>query len=500
MTLLGIDVGTTNCKAGLFGADGSMIQLASRPTVSHRNEQGHFSYNPEELWQTIASAIREITANGGAREIAAIGIASQAESGLLLDVATGKARCAFIPWYDNRSMQETEEIRAVSDPLERFSHTGLHLSFKYGLSKLLWLRKRDPDVLKGAIWLSAADYIAYRLTGKCGTDNTLAARTYGFRIDRKTWDTEWLHRFNLNETLFPEVLPSGHPVGTLAADGLSGLGLPQGISVAVSGHDHVCASLATHAVEPGKVYDSMGTAETLVGTLYERELGQEEFDSGLSYGRHVVKDRLFWMGGISASGGSVEWLRSQLGDPPLSYEQMGSIIEQLADEPTGILYFPYLSGSGAPIPDPNASGAFVGLRKAHTRGHMIKAVLEGTAYQMEAIRRSAETITRQPIKRVLAVGGGTRNHQWMQIKADVAGCAFDIADLSEATLLGAALAAGIGCGFYGNEQEALRAVTYRTIATMMPDPKRHDGYRRLFEHGYQMLQAPLRAYYNSAIQ
>ena len=93
-----------------------------------------------------------------------------------------------------------------------------------------------------------------------------------------------------------------------------------GLPVAVCGHDHLCASVAVGALEAGHVFDPMGTAETLVGLLPERELGAAEHQTGMSHGKHVLAGRYFWMGGISSSGGSVEWMRKVLQDPPVSYE------------------------------------------------------------------------------------------------------------------------------------------------------------------------------------
>ncbi len=496
MKLLGIDIGTTHCKAGLFDENGAAIRIAGRKTATHRSEQGYYYYDPEEIWGTVASAIKEVIADADAADVAAVGIASMAESGLLVDTQSGKSRSPFIPWFDTCSMKEAEEIAGETEALERFSRSGLHNSFKYGLPKLLWLRKQYGDLTKGAVWLSASDYIAYRLTGNMATDYSLAARTYAFRIDKKEWDAEWIRHFGFDPALFPAALPSGTPLGAVRPDAGVLTGLAAGTRVAVAGHDHVAASLAVGAVRPGNVYDSMGTAETLVGTMEEGTLGRQEFASGLSYGCHAAKGRMFWMGGISASGGSVEWIRAQIGETLLSYEQILELLSKVEHKPTGILYFPYLSGSGAPLPDPKAKGAFVGLQKSHTRGDLVQAVLEGTAYQMEFIRRSAEQATGTKIDKILAVGGGTRNRFWIQAKADVSGCRMDISSVSEATLLGAALSAGVGCGLYADAEEAAAAAAQSAqVQTVWPDAERHRRYRTLYEQGFLPLQEPLRQFY-----
>ena len=161
--------------------------------------------------------------------------------------------------------------------------------------------------------------IAYRLSGALAFDYSLAARTYAFRINQKKWDADWLKEFGLHDSLFPDALPAGTVIGKVGREAAQQTGLREGVPVVIGGHNHVCAALAVGAIRPGTVYDSMGTAETLIGTMEEKELGEREFRSGLPFGCHIAPGRYFWMGGNPASGGSVEWLRPLLADETLSY-------------------------------------------------------------------------------------------------------------------------------------------------------------------------------------
>jgi sugar (pentulose or hexulose) kinase len=400
-----------------------------------------------------------------------------------------------MPWFDPCSEPQAERVNAASDPFERFTRTGLRMSFKMGLAKLLWLKDHQPDSLRGSVWISAAGLIAYRLTGRFAVDYTLAARTFAFRLDTRTWDADWIRSFGLHEDLFPEALPSGQPAGEVHAEASRRTGIPQGVPVAIGGHDHVCAALAAGAIAPGEVYDSMGTAETLVGSFPERPLTRDDYASGLSFGLHIVPGMNFWMGGNSASGGSIEWIRKQLGDEPVSYEALLSWLEAADTAPTGILFFPYLSGSGAPLPDSGARAAWIGLTKNHSRTELVQSILEGTAYQLEAIRRCAEQVGGQAIETMRVVGGGTRIASWLRIKADVTGCRLELPPIHEATMLGAAMAAGIGCGLYASAEAAVKAVSGSASRWIEPDPERHVQYRRLYEDGYDALQQALRQTY-----
>lgn len=488
--LLGVDIGTTHCKAGLFDRNGALIALAHCPTPSHQDADGAIVYDPDQLWATVANVIRETTAQAPA-QIAAVGIASMAETGLLVDRRAGTPYTPLLPWFDRRPAAFVDQIKQAADRFERFCATGQYPNFKSALAKLLWLHENQA-LPGGALWLSVADYIAYRLTGAFATDYTLAARTFAFRLDRQTWDDDWLREWDFRADLFPQAQPSGTPSGAVRADCADQVGLVSGTPVAIAGHDHVCAAFAAGAIDPTRIFDSMGTAETLIGALPTRSLGHNEYAAGLTYGCHVDKDRLYWMGGLSAAGGSLEWLRSLLGDPPLEYAAIERLIDRAGPAPTGILYLPYLLGSGTPHPDQRVRGAFIGLSAGHTRAHLMKAVLEGTAYELEFSRRAAERGTGAPISTIIAAGGGTRNHHWMQIKADVGGCRFEVPAVAEATVFGAALVAGIGCGVYRDAAAALEQTRRPPTATFTPDQQRHAVYHRLYEDGYLPIQQPLR--------
>ena len=459
-----------------------------------RAPSGEAYFDPEGVWLTACAVIREATASADA--IGAIGIASMAETGLLMDRRTGEARSVFVPWFDIAAQTQADLIRRGSDPLERFLKTGRRASFKCSLAKMLWLRANDEHLFEDVVWLSAADYIAYRLTGQFGTDPSLAAFTFAFRIDRRDWDADWLREWRLSPELFPPVYPSGTPLGGVRSEVATSLGFSTDTRVAVCGHDHAAAAFAMNVTIPGKVFDSMGTAETLTGALPERLLREEDFHSGLIYGPHVARERGYWLGSLSASGGSVDWLRAQLGSEPLSYAEIEALLDCAHPEPTGILYFPYLLGSGPPHTDPHVRGAFVGLSASHGRADLLKAVLEGTAYEVEFIRQAGERITGQPIPVLSAAGGGTRNRAWLQIKADVSGCQIEASAEPEATLLGAALVAGIGTGLYASESEAFAGLCSKPTEVFLPDGERHTIYRRLYEQGYLSLQKVLRQHFN----
>jgi sugar (pentulose or hexulose) kinase len=492
---LALDIGTTNIKAGVVDEKGKLLATVIRANRKNQHAQGYVYYDPHELWRTITSLIREVVAAAGSiPSIRSVGITSMAESGLLVDRRSGAVRTMIIPWFESCDLPQERRIKQEIDAYEQFCQSGLHPSFKQGLSKLLWIQETQPEALNGSVWLSVSSYVAYLLSGKFAEEETLAARTFVYRMDQREWHLPLIRHFGLSESHFPTVVATGTTIGDVLPNVSLGLGLGTGVAVCLAGHDHVCASLTIGQPERGIVYNSMGTAETLVGNFEARALGEDDYQSGLAFGRHPLKNQMFWMGGHSASGGSVEWLRELLDTGALSYSDIMSLLEQVDPGPTGILYYPYLSGCGAPSTNAMAKAAWIGLNARHHRGDMFKAVLEGNAYQMEWLRLEAEKIGREPINKLVVVGGGAKNKHWMQIKADVSGIDLHHPDLPEATLLGAALTAGVGSGVYRSFEEAMRAVPAGSLQIYRPDLAKHNQYQSIFENGFAHLRPMLLAY------
>ncbi len=498
--LLSIDLGTTHSKAGLFSLDGKSLKFANRKNVIHRKSSGYSHYDPGDMRMAVVDLLYEVTRDIDTSQIAGLGITSMAETGLLIDKLTGEPKSHLIPWFDKVAAVHFDSIKAAGDPLERFRRTGIRPNSKCALAKLMEIKRVEPISLAGSVWLNTADYVAYFLSGRVFTDYSLAGRTYAYRIDKNSWDVDWLETFGIPADLFPPVIPSGKPIGQVSKDAALQTGLKEGTPVSICGHDHVCAAFAGIGIESGSVFDSMGTAEALVGYYNKEELGVEEFTSGLVFGRYVAGGKLYWMGGMSASGGSIEWLCGILSDPPLKYTELETLLEKATPNPTGILYFPYLSGSGSPHTDISAKGAFIGLQNNTNRSDLVKAVLEGTAYEAEFIRRIAEYVLDNEIISITASGGGSRVQPWMQIKADVFGCEIKIPSMSEATLLGAALIAGIGVGLYADPDDARSIIPIEPIQVYHPNEANKLRYRHLYENGFLPLQDPLRRAFHKLVE
>jgi len=232
------------------------------------------------------------------------------------------------------------------------------------------------------------------------------------------------------------VYPSGEVFGKVSDD--LGSGIECG--VAVCGHDHLCGAGGVCDPKEDEFLLSLGTTAVLLGIQDQRPLNDDDYQSGFSFGLHVIPDKITYQGGLQAAGSSVEWIKNILGIDKDSYLEFNQLLGEAGDMPGSILYFPFLSGTGAPYLDPNVRGAFMGLHHEHTRADIARAVIEGIAYELKAVMDLTPAAGRsQTIK---AVGGGTKERFLMQTLANITNTKLSVPEVQEAVLLGAAMLPG----------------------------------------------------------
>jgi len=430
---IGIDLGTTHMKSAVFDEHGTLVEIVKDATPVTADEYGQI-YRPEEFCGLIKGQLARLLKRHG--NICAISITGMSEAGLIINRTTGKEATPIIPWFDRRTVGLSNQVSKEQEQ-EYLCRTGLRNNYKYGIYKYLWLLEHSGIKREDSLWLSACDYIAWKLTGEFVTDPGFAARTYVYDIINHCWDEERLAGYGLSTYNFPKVLPSGERAGCLSDSGLLSYTGTKNIIVCIGGHDHVCAAYAVIREDANHICNSIGTAETFLGITDTVALTESNYHSGMVYGAYVNGKCNFWMGNISSSGQSVEWFRKKAQRTPIDYPEMAELLASLPKEPTGILYFPYLSGIGTPRFQPEADGGFFGLRENHTAGDLLKAVIEGISYQGKWILSLLPDEEIKKIRTITCVGGAANSAPWMQIKADILGIPVTVPDITEATLLGA---------------------------------------------------------------
>jgi xylulokinase len=442
--LVGIDVGTTHLKAGAFTPEGRQVALAAVPTPTRRTAEGGGEYDPAAIWAGVTECLRRVVEAAG-EPIAAVGVASMAEAGALLD-SKGEAVRPAIAWFDPRGSAQAERLAREPGRSEIFQRTGLLVMAKHGLSKLMWLAEHEPESLERATtWLSMAEYVAYRLSGVQASCPTLAARTLAYDLRRGAWSQELIEAAGISPSLFPEIRPEGAAWGRLSAGSAAESGLPAGIPVTVAGHDHPCAALAAGVAAPGQALDSTGTAEALLGVIERPLLNEEVLASQIGQGPLPAPGLYALQAGTAASGGSLEWFLSEF-LPGSGYGEAMAIAASAGVGPSGLLYLPHLSGGGPPGIEPASRGAIVGLTRGTSRAQVAKAILEGTCLEFRRMLDAMEDLTGHRFDRVVVSGGQAKSDLWLQVKADVLGREIIALQAPEATLLGASVLAGVAAG------------------------------------------------------
>jgi xylulokinase len=488
--LIGADVGTTNIKVVAFDRRGKALEGASSPTPTHYPRPGRAHYDPEELWDSFAATLRQVTEKlDDPGRVASIAVASMGEAAVPLD-SSGEPTHDIIAWFDGRAGPQAERLGRLVGQDRLFGLTGLSLQPIFGLCKLLWLKENEPESYsRTATWLNVADYMAFRLCGVAATDYSLASRTLALDLHGLRWAGELLEEVGISPDLFAPLRGGGSFLGPVTPDAASATGMPESAGVASGGHDHVCGALAVGVTQKGTMLNSLGTAEAIFLPL-ERPLTDPHIGhQGYTQGAHVA-GQYYVFGGQYTSGASVEWLRETLGG--VDYDTLIAEAEEAPPGSLGAFFLPHLRLANPPYDDPAARGAFVGLSTDVGRGELFRAVLEGLAYDS---RNSLEPLLDHSgideLGAIYAIGGGAQNRLLMRIKATVLNQEITVVGVEEATSLGAAILGGIGADVYADVPSALRELSYAENP-VEPDPEEVPFYDAAFRRVYGRLYPSLR--------
>lgn len=468
------DLGTTGDKASLHHPDGRLIASATVSYPAHFAAGGIAEQDPAHWWNAVVEATRDLLERTGtaASSITGLVVSGQMMGAVLLDAAGEPVRPAII-WADTRAGAQQRELEQALGAEHAYGVLGHRLNPTYSVEKVMWVRDNEPDVWSRVRrFCVAKDYIVLRLTGRLATDRSDASGTNAYDQRSGTWSEEVLSAARLDPSLFPEILDSTAVAGPLTTAAAETLGLHTGVRVVMGGGDGPLAAVGSGVVAPEDgAYVCLGTSSWISfasdAPLLDPAMRTFTFDN-------VVPGGYVPTATMQAGGASVQWISEALSPDPRHPETARLTAEAEGDLDTEDLYFlPYLLGERAPLWDPDARGAFVGIGRHHTRAHLIRAVLEGVAFNLltciQAFRASGAVIDR-----IDAVGGGAQSDAWLRILADVWGVPVRRRTIvEEANSLGAAVTGAVGLGLA--DFSAARALSEVT-AEFTPDTDRHADY------------------------
>jgi xylulokinase len=483
--LIGLDVGTTGCKAVVFDEDGSLLAAAAREYPVKLPRPTWAEQDIEAVWNLALESTGEAIAAAGVRDVAAVGLSVHGEAVTPVDAELQPLRPTILG-MDTRTGPQNAWLRERFGAQALFERTGMPIHTINTLPKLLWIREHEPETWAAADqFLLVEDFLIGRLCGKAFTSACLASRTQLFDLRAGAWSAEILEALELSPERLAEVAPSGTAVGRLTEDVAERLGLASAPLVVTGGHDQACGALGVGLTRPGLAMVSTGTAEVVEVALGSPVVSPPLYEGNISVYRATVPG-LFLAMTLNHSGGlALRWFRDGFCEPQLARASEGGgdaydlMLEGASADPTGLLALPHFAGAGTPTLDTASKGAILGLTFSTTRTDLAKAIIEGLTYELrlnlDLLRDGGVAID------VLrAIGGGARSRLWLQLKADVTGIPVITPRITEAAAFGAALLAGTGAGLWDSAAEGAERFL-ELSETYEPDPGRHAAYSALYE-------------------
>jgi glycerol kinase len=455
-----LDQGTTSTRFMIFDHHGQVKGIDQKEHEQIFPKPGWVEHDPKEIWQRSQEVIEGALSKAGlsASDLAAVGITNQRETTLVWDKNTGEPVYNAIVWQDTRTDQICNEL-AADGGQDRFrAKVGLPIATYFSGPKVKWIldnvegtraRAEAGDLVFGNI----DSWCIWHLTGGTNggvhiTDVTNASRTMLMDLDTLQWDDEILAIMGIPKSMLPEIKSSSQVYGEAT-------GALAGIQVAGDLGDQQAALFGQTCFSPGEAKNTYGTGNfLLLNTGTSAVQSNNGLITGVGYKIGDQAATYMLEGSIAITGALVQWLRDNL--KIISSAPEVEALARTVDDNGGVFFVPAFSGLFAPYWRSDARGAIVGLTRYVNSGHLARAVLEATAWQTKEVVDAMDADSGVALTALKVDGGMTENDLLMQFQADVLGVPVIRPVVAETTALGAAYAAGLAVGFWG-EIEDLRA-------------------------------------------
>lgn len=461
MYVLGIDVGTGGTRALIIDGSGRVISSATEEHEPFASPQiGWAEQKPEDWWRACGVAVRKTlgNANLSGNQIACVGFSGQMHGAVMLDESDEVVRPALI-WCDVRTEKQCQDLtnKIGADRLIQLTCNPALPNFT--LTKFLWVRENEPKNWRRVrSVMLPKDYVRFRLTGERAIDMADASGTLMLDVAHRRWSKEVLQAAEIDESLLPALFESPDVCGKISAAGATATGLKPGTPVVAGAGDQAAGATGMGIVTPGAVSATIGTSGVVFAATDRPALDAK---GRLHTFCHAVPGRWHVMGVTQAAGLSLRWFRDRFGagaeDGRDPYERLTAEAARVPAGSDGLLWAPYLMGERTPHLDPNARGAMIGLTASHTRGHIVRAILEGVAFSL----RDSFTLFSEmgvPVNNIRLGGGGARSALWRQIQADIYGHEVEVVEAEEGAAYGAAILAGVGAKVWPDVDTACRQI------------------------------------------
>lgn len=433
--VIGVDMGTTATKAVAFTPGGALLASASHGYPLEEPNPGHAVQSPERILDAVYRAIADVVTVVGAERVAGLSFSSALHSIMPVDRA-GSPLAPLATWADTRATDEAEALRPTEQGLALHRRTGTPIHPMSPLTKLMWFRQQDPELHAAAVhWLGVKEWVVAQLTGQLVVDHSLASSSGLFDIHTLRWDDEALALAGTRAEQLPELVPTRTVLDGITERAAHATGLPHTTRAVVGAGDGPLANLGVGAVRPGIAACSLGTSGSLRVTVDTPAVDA----AGKVFCYAITEDLWVTGGGINNGGVALQWVRDEIGaDADISMEALLDAAEQVPAGSGGLMMLPYLLSERAPHWSSIARGAYIGLTRAHTRDHLVRAAVEGVAMQLALVLGSMRDAGLH-VAEIRATGGTMRHSLWRRTLASALGMPIQFPAVEEGSGFGAAL-------------------------------------------------------------
>ncbi len=443
--LIGVDIGTTSTKAALFTETRDIITEYSVEYPLYTAIPGAAEQEPEAIWTAVITAVKVLieTSKIDSSQLLCLSFSAAMHSLIAID-QNGQPLTKSITWADTRSAKWAIQLQQTQKGHEIYRRTGTPIHAMSPLVKLIWLGNEHPQIFQQAAkFISIKEFIFYRLFQQYLVDYSIASATGLLNLKNLSWDQEALQVAGITEQHLSQLVPTTHIVEQISAASASAMGIPINTPIVVGASDGVLANLSVGAITPSSVAVTVGTSGAVRAVVKQPWTDPQE-----RLFCYALTENYWVIGGAVNNGGvALQWIRNIFSETEIStnnklekdsYDLLLNLAQSVAPGAEGLIFHPYLTGERAPIWDANATGSFVGLTLRHTKAHLIRAVLEGMALNLNLVLRALQEHIGKSTS-IQVTGGLAKSQLWRQILADVFAQEITVSAGYESSCLGAVI-------------------------------------------------------------
>jgi xylulokinase len=499
--LLGVDIGTYSAKGVLCAPDGEVLADATIEHGLSLPRPGWVEHDADAIWwgELVGLTRQLLDDRFSGEDVGAVAVSAIGACVLPVDAEGRPLRQGILYGIDTRASEEIAWLNERFGEEPMFDLGGMALTSQAIGPKILWIQRHEPEVYAAArMFLGSSSYMVYRLTGEYVMDyHTASYYNPLFDLRNLCWDARFAEPI-VELARLPKLMWSDQIAGEVTPAAAAETGLKAGTPVTAGTIDAAAEAVSVGVVDPGDMMVMYGTTMFFIHVT-----GDPVPDPRMWATAFALPGRYSIDGGMSTTGALTRWFRDNLGGEemaaeaaggPNAYVALAEAAGQIPPGAAGVICLPYFAGERTPLNDPDARGVYAGLTLSHTKAHLYRASLEGTAY---GVRHNLETMSAMgvPPRRLVAVGGGAKNPLWLQIVSDVSGLPQDVPERTIGASYGDAFMAGLATGMVSGP-EALQRDWVRLAMQHQPNVDlrpAYDAYYQVYRGLYESAKGELHA-------